>query len=225
MARRLAVGMLKGGAAKSTTACHCAIWLSLLGLGPVLVAEADTDLMTLEWISSVRDKLLELGGGDRRHRVDVVDMTHGLGRLHEMERNYRYSVVDVEPKREKLLREALWRPDRGGKDGNRTDLIIPVKPYPADIRKLPQTLTLAAEVDQHNPVIPRVLLVQVRLSAGHAKEVPAQLAAAGIPIFRTMITLKESIGYSLNTTYVDTAYSDVLGELDIITTEKDSTNG
>ncbi|MGW4774193.1 hypothetical protein ACWEO2_39895 [Nocardia sp. NPDC004278] len=217
--------MLKGGAAKSTTACQFAIWLSLLGLGPVLVAEADTDLMALEWINAVREKLLALGNGDRRHRIDVVDMTHGLARLPEMERNYRYSVVDVEPKREKLLREALWRPERGDKNSNRTDLIIPVKPYPADIRKLPQTLALAAEVDKHNPVIPRVLLVQVRASAGHAKEVPKQLAASGIPTFRTMIMLKESIGYSFRTTYVDKSYSDVLGELDIVPTEKDSTNG
>ena len=211
MTRRLVVGILKGGAGKSTTASQMAVWMALLGQGPILVGDADTDQTSFEWVMSVREKLLAAGGGDKA-RFDAVDLTAGrTRRLHDLERNYRYSVIDVEPKREELLREVLRQPKRD----ERTDLIIPIKPYPADVRKLPQTIALAKEVDQHNPVFPRALLVQVRLSASHATDFPKTLDEAGIPRFKTMIKLKESIGYSLNTTFVDEAYADVLAELGI----------
>ena len=183
----------------------------MLGLGPVLAGDADTDQTTYEWMMAVRDKLQEMSGGDPKSRIDPVDLTHGrTRRLHELERSYPFSVIDVEPKREELLREALWRPD-----GQPTDLIMPMRPYPPDVRKVPQTIALAHEVDQLNPVHPRALLVQVRLGTSHARDVPEMLDDNGIPRFKTLVTLKESIGYSLNTTFVDNVYADVLGELGI----------
>jgi cellulose biosynthesis protein BcsQ len=215
---RTVVGTLKGGVGKSTTVSQLAIWMALLGLGPVFVGDADTDLTTYEWIMAVREKLLEMSGGRANSRLDAFDLTGGrTKRLHELERSYPHSIIDVEPKRDKLLRETLWRPDTDQK----TNLVMPMKPYPPDVRKLPQTLELAGEVDRHNPVFPRVLLVQVRLRAGHSTDVPRQLSEAGIPQFKTMIRLKESIGYSLGTTLVDPAYAEVLTELGINPIRKD----
>ncbi|MFI6960020.1 hypothetical protein ACIBJI_41960 [Nocardia sp. NPDC050408] len=211
MARRLVVGTLKGGAT-STTASQLAIWLSLKGLGPVLVGDAGADRSTYEWITAIRERLLQLGGGSPSARIDAVNLSRArANRLHHLERDYAYSVIDVQAHRPELLQEMLKQPD-----GQQVDLIMPMKPYPLDARSLPRTLALAREVSQHNPVAPRVLLVQVRPGADHADRVPDMLSEKKIARFTTVITLRESIGFSPFTTSVDNSYADVLAELGII---------
>lgn len=213
MVRRLVVGTLKGGAATCITASQLAIWLSLQGRGPVLAADTTADQSTYEWMRAVRAQLLEKGAGSPAARIDAVDLSRGGGRrLHSLERTYAYSIVHVEPKRPDLLREMLRQAD-GAQQA--VDLIIPMKPYPLDLRKLPPTLALAREAGWSSPVAPRVLLVQVRMGADNAAKVPNMLDAKGIPRFQTAIALKESIGYSPFTIRVDAAYADVLAELGI----------
>lgn len=212
---RIVIGNLKGGAAKTTTTCQLAIWLALLGKGPIAAIDGDTDLATVEWLNLVAAKLASYGGG-ASSRIDVFDGTGlaNMKQVSQIERNggYKYSLIDVEPKSKILLEAALTdsrhRP---------VQLVIPANPYLPDLRKLPETLRVAAEVTKtSNAVNPRVLLSKIRFGTNHADSAPAQLEEHGIPRFRTLIPLRESIGYSWGTTIVDAAFADVIKELGII---------
>lgn len=195
---RLCVGSLKGGVGKTTSAVHLA--LGLARSGRTLLVDADPEQpQAFEWSGTAEDWPHErchvIQAGDRRLQ----------DRVRPMAPNYEHLVIDTGPKNRLMLRLAMTLVD---------DLIVPVAPSTAELRELPKTFALAAEVDTTHPLRAAVLLVQVRAGTRSLGEARALLGELDLPVFDAEVRLREQYRLAFGTVPGDLGdYEQVLTEL------------
>jgi chromosome partitioning protein len=168
---RLTVGNLKGGAGKTTTAIHLALGLSRSGR--TLLVDVDPEQpQAYEWSETAEDwpvgrcVVLAVASRDLARRVGpILD-------------DYEHVVFDVGPKNPALLRQAMSLSD---------DLLVPVAPSTGELREVPKTFELAAEVDAVHPLRACVLLVQVRTGTRSAWESRNLLEDFDLPVLDTQV--------------------------------------
>lgn len=192
------VGALKGGVGKTTTAVYLALALARLD-GRVLLVDADPD-------QSSSYRWADAAGQEWPADVDVRhEPSRDLERrLRPLVSRYEHVVVDVGPKNAGLLRQALTVSDR---------LIVPAAPRPLDLTELVPTFNVAADVDEHHPILAAVLLVMTRRTRSLA-ETREGLAGLDLPVMDAQVPLRESYALAYGTVPRDLgAYIDVLDEI------------
>src|SRR3954452_3901744 len=172
---KICVGNLKGGVGKTMTAVHLALGLSRSGR--TLLVDADPEQPHgYEW-SATADE------GPGEGLPVVQNATRDMAkRLAPMLADYQHVVFDVGPKNPALLRQAMLLSD---------DLIIPVAPSTGELRELPRTVDLAAEIDAIHPLRVTVLLVQIRSGTRSATEARSLLEDLGMPVLDAEVRLLE----------------------------------
>lgn len=198
-AMRIAVGNLKGGAAKTTTAVYLA--LGLAEQGRTLLIDADPE-------QSSAFRWSELAEDWPRHCVVVAVQSRRLTeRIEDLtaQASYDHVVIDTGPKNPMMLRQAMAYAQH---------VVVPVAPRPLDLAELPATYDLAAEVHTTAPLLASVLLVQVRAGTRSATEARELLVEDDMPVLRSQIRLRESFALAYGTVPADLAeYGDALIEL------------
>lgn len=194
---KLAVGNLKGGSGKSTTAVHLA--LGLARTGRVLVADADgTNRTVLKWSTLAEDwpaNVTVVGW-------EVPDLAK---RIRGIEADYDHVVIDTGPQRPDILKQALLA------TGN---LLVTVGPSPVELEQLPDTFALAAEVDALRETFAQVLLVRVRARTRSGAEARGYLNSKGLPVMAAEVGLREVYPLSFGAVPADLGdYDAVLDEL------------
>lgn len=172
---KLCIGNLKGGVGKTTSAVHLA--LGLARTGRTLLVDADPEQpQTYEWSATAEDWPVD--------RCTVVqNATRDLAkRITPMLADYDHVVLDVGPKNPALLRQAMMLAD---------ELVIPVAPSTGELRELPKTFELAADVDAIHPLSASALLVQVRVGTRSAVEAREILAELDMPVLATQVRFLE----------------------------------
>lgn len=172
---KICIGNLKGGVGKTTSAAHLALGLSRIGR--TLLVDSDPEQpQAYEWSTTAEDWPVE--------RCTVVqNATRDLAkRIAPMMADYEHVVIDVGPKNPALLRQAMMLTD---------DLIIPVAPSTGELRELPKTFELAADVDAIHPLRAAVLLVQVRVGTRSAVEAREVLSELGMPVLVSSVRFLE----------------------------------
>src|SRR4051794_37594106 len=172
---RICVGNLKGGVGKTMTAVHTALGLSRTGR--TLLVDADPEQpQSYEWSVTAEDWPVE--------QLSVVPIaTRDLAkRIAPMMGDYHHVIFDVGPKNPALLRQAMMLSD---------DLLIPVAPSTGELRELPKSFDLAAEIDLVRPLRAAVLLVQVRSGTRSGAEARAVLTEMGIPVLTSEVRFLE----------------------------------
>lgn len=191
---RLTIGNLKGGVGKTTTAVYLATLLA--HNGRTLLVDADAQASALDWSQAAHDlpcTVIPWATPDLAKRVQQV-----AG-------DYQHVVIDTGPGADAILRQALLVTDQ---------LIVPSVPAPLDLRRLPPTFALAAEVDAISAVTATALLTRVRAGTRAPGDARAVLADMSLPVCSTEIHLWESYAMTWGTTPTDTAeYTHVLAEL------------
>lgn len=198
LAMRIAVGNLKGGVAKTTTAIHLA--LGLARQGRTLLVDADPE-------QASASRWSELAGD--RWPADCVVVQLTTRRLYEqverLARDYQNLVLDIGPKNPFLLRQAMVSAEH---------LVVPAAPRPLDLAEVPKTFAMAAEVDAAKSLRASVLLVMVRAGTRSAADTRDLLTGMRVPVLHAQVRLKESISLAYGSAPDDLAdYDDVLAEL------------
>ena len=195
---RIAVGNIKGGVAKTTTAVHLALGLSRTGR--TLLVDADPEQTSaLAWS--------EAAGDDWPTACTVIPWaTRDLARrVAAVADDYVHVVIDTSPKNPLLLRQALTVADQ---------LVVPVAPRPLELRELPATFAVAAEVDAIHPLAVSVLLVQVRPRTRSSVEARTLLEGMGVPVLMAQTRLSEPLALAFGTAPTNLRdYEAVLTEL------------
>jgi chromosome partitioning protein len=195
---RITYGNFKGGVGKSTSSVYTALGLAAGG-GRVLLVDADaTNRTCLKWSSLAPDWPAT---------VTVVswEVPDLVRRVQAMARDYDHIVIDTGPQRPAILRQALMVTD---------ELVVTVAPSPVELEQLPDTFTLAAEIDAISPVFAQVLFVKVRLGTRSSLEARAYLDRLGVPVMDCEIRLREAYLLAYGTVPGDLAdYKPVLAEL------------
>jgi len=195
---KLCIGNLKGGVGKTMSAVHMALGLSRSGR--TLLVDADPEQpQAYEW-SETADKW------PAARCVVVPIASRDLARrVAPMMTDYEHVVFDVGPKNPALLRQAMTLSD---------DLIVPVAPSTGELRELPKTFDLAAEVDATHPLRPAVLLVQVRSGTRSGQEARGILASLDLPVLDAQVRLLETYRLAFGSVPDDLGdYEAVLAEL------------
>jgi chromosome partitioning protein len=195
---KLCIGNLKGGVGKTMTAVHLA--LGLARAGRTLLVDADPQQpQAYEWSETAADWPSE--------RCVVVAMASRdlARRVAPMMADYAHVVFDVGPKNPALLRQAMSLSD---------DLVVPVAPSTGELRELPKTFELAAEVDAVHPLRASVLLVQVRSGTRSATESRELLGELDLPMLDTQVRFLERYRLAFGSVPDDLGdYEAVLSEL------------
>lgn len=196
---KVTIGNLKGGSAKTTTAVHLA--LGLAADGRTLLVDADPEQpQAHEWAETA-------GEHWPVDRCTVVPLASRdlARRARPMLDDYVHVVFDVGPKNPALLRQALSLSEV---------LVIPSRPSTPELREIPKTMELAAEIDAVHPLAVAVLLVQVRTTTAAAAEARDLLADEGIPVMAAQVRLVNRFELAFGTVPTDLAdYGDVLREV------------
>lgn len=213
---RLTVGALKGGSGKTTTAVYLALGIARATGARVLLVDADPQAATAsDWAGSV----------NARHWHDpdtypawpdavVVVPWHGddLGRrIAQVADDYTHVIIDTGGESDRILAAALWVTD---------ELLVPVQPNPADVRRLPATFGVAANVHNARPGRPltaRVLLTRVSQRTVLYREATDLLERQQLPVMSAEVRLSlgaEGYAAAFGTVPHDLAdYATVLAEL------------
>lgn len=195
---KICVGNLKGGVGKTMTAVHLALGLSRSGR--TLLVDADPEQpQGYEWSATADDWPVD--------RCTVVqNATRDLAkRVAPMLADYQHVVFDVGPKNPALLRQAMMLSD---------DLIIPVAPSTGELRELPKTFDIAAEIDAVHPLRVAVLLVQVRSGTRSGIEARELLAELDMPALDAEVRFLERYRLAFGSVPADLGdYEQVLAEL------------
>jgi chromosome partitioning protein len=195
---KICVGNLKGGVGKTMTAVHLALGLSRTGR--TLLVDADPEQpQAYEWSTTAEDWPVE-------HCTVLQCATRDLAkRVAPLVGDYKHVVFDVGPKNPGLLRQAMTLSD---------DLIIPVAPSTGELRELPKTFDLAADIDAIHPLRVAVLLVQVRSGTRSGVEARALLLDLDMPTFEAEVRLLEGYRLAFGSVPADLGdYEKVLAEL------------
>lgn len=200
---KITVGNLKGGTAKTTTSVYLA--LALGKLGRTVLIDADPQGSALDWsVNSV----------DWPTSVTVIPWsTRDLSRrVKEVAADYDHIVIDTAPQHDVIMRQALLVTDH---------LIVPVTPSPLELRRLPHTFDLAAEIDGISPVYARVLLCKTRSGTKSAAEAREMLTDdLDLPVFDAQTSLWESYLLAWGTAPDDPLeYGEILKELQAVDAE------
>ena len=193
---KIAVANLKGGTGKTTTAVHLA--LGLARHGSVLLVDMDYGQpQSVQWS--------EQAGSAWPTSVDAVQSTSRADRVWLTADSYAYVVLDVGPKNDRLLRDALEFADR---------LVIPSRPTAGDLRELEAVYSVAADVDRHHPLTAAVLLTQTRAGTSNEREARELLARWDIPVYRAHIGMRKRYEISFGTAPLYLAdYEDLIEEI------------
>lgn len=175
---RLTIGCLKGGVGKTTSAVFLATALSADG-SRVLLVDADPQSQSAyDWAQ------LAIGRGYELPFVVLPWATNDLAkRIRGVAGEYDHVVVDVGGENPTMFRLAC---------SVAPDLLIPVSPSEAELRRLPATFEAANEAAQmaDTDVIPRILLVKVdtRTADGRAsRSFLAQAAEPPLPVLEAQV--------------------------------------
>lgn len=199
----LAVGYLKGGVAKSTSATLLAAALAQRTGQTVALLDTDqANATTTMWRRVAGDGWPELVTVERWEEDDdetAAEVSRRLLGAHD------HLVVDTGPGDRDVLRDVLTVAD---------DLLCPVPAAPAEVMSLKPTLSLAAKAARVRGVELHVLLTKVDKRTTEAREVRAQMEAMGLPVMTTEVPLRKSYRTAVATSPNDFgAYADVLDEL------------
>lgn len=194
---RVTVGNAKGGTAKTTTAVFLALGLGRTGR--TLLVDGDPQQSALDWTTNAADW--------PAHVVVIPWATRDLGRrVREVADDYRHVVIDTGPEQDAILRQALLATDR---------LIVPVAPSPIELRRLPATFDLAAEIDAIDPVFTSILLCKVRAGTRSADAARAWLDERDLPVMDAQTHLWEQYTLAWGSAPADLAeYDAILAELE-----------
>jgi chromosome partitioning protein len=195
---RVTFGNLKGGVGKSTSSVNLSLALAREGARVLLVDADGTNRTCMKWSTLAPDWPAA---------VTVVgwEVTDLARRVQAVMGDYDHIVIDTGPQRPAILRQALMVTD---------DLVIPVAPSPVELEQLPDTFTLAAEVDAVSPTFAQVLLVKVRSGTRSSIEARAFLTERELPVMDAEIHLWESYALAYGTVPSDLAeYPVVMKEL------------
>lgn len=200
---RITFGNLKGGVGKSTSSVLTSLVLAAEG-GRVLLVDADaTNRTCLKWSSLAEDW---------PSAVTVVswEVPDLARRVQAVEADYDHLVIDTGPQRPAILRQALTVTD---------DLVVTVAPSPVELEQLPDTFTLAAEVDAISPTFAQVLFVKVRRGTRSSIEARSYLTEHSLPVMGAEVHLLEAYSLAYGTVPAD------LGEYEMVVKELASEGG
>lgn len=174
---RITIGNLKGGVAKSTSALFLALYLAIVKGRRVLLIDADPLSQTAtDWIGVALADGLDVP-------LTVVTLTNPdtLARqVRDLAPAYDDVIIDTGGEHDLIFRAALMVTDQ---------LIVPVTPSPPELRRLPATFTVAAQIDAVSPVVARVLLVRVRKNTKALEKALKLLTEAQLPVMEATISL------------------------------------
>lgn len=195
---RVAVGNLKGGVGKTTTAMYLALGLARRDSAHrVLVVDAaPTQQSAFRWSQLTPDLpivVIPWATADLAKRIKAVAS------------DYAHVVIDTPGQRDDLLRQAVLVADQ---------LIVPLGPTPMEVSDLAQTFQIAAEVEALHPIDIRVLITRARTGTVSLRETLALLDEREIPRFSALIHAREAYAGAFGSS-PDTIgeYDDVLLEL------------
>jgi chromosome partitioning protein len=197
---RLTVGNLKGGVAKSTSSIYIALVLAILYGGRVLLVDADgTNRTCLKWSSLAPDWPASITVVS----WEVPDLAR---RVQAIQADYDHVIIDTGPQRPAILRQALMVTN---------DLIVPVAPSPVELEQLPDTFTLAGEVDAISPTFAQVMFSKVRRGTRSSVEARRYLTDHELPVMTAEIHMLEAYPLAYGTVPTDLAeYEAVVKELE-----------
>jgi chromosome partitioning protein len=197
---RATIGNLKGGVAKSTSSVYIALVLAIIKGGRVLLVDADaTNRTCLKWSTLAADWPASITVVS----WEVADLAR---RVQAVAADYDHIVIDTGPQRPAILRQALMVTD---------DLIVPVAPSPVELEQLPDTFTLAAEVDAISPTFAQVMFAKVRRGTRSSVEARNYLTERELPVMTAEIHLLEAYPLAYGTVPADLSeYEVVVKELE-----------
>lgn len=204
---RIALGGLKGGLGKSTSAWMLAWALHRRGGGDVLLVDADPSSQTVADSHRVVVSSGDVVPFDVLSWPTAEGLVAGV-RAHMRRLGTRHLIVDTGGETEEILQQACLLC---------TDLIVPVAPNVPDLRRIPATLATAASVSSLNDVRVHVLLTACDSTAGDAPAARAWMRHEDRqwPVLRAQVP--DTVLYKRGLFSVpDRAgvYDDVLDELD-----------
>lgn len=165
-AKVFTIAQQKGGAGKTTIACHLAVALAEGGRKKVAVVDIDPQRSLSRWHEMREQKL---GKGKSGLTLSTIGGWRTQGEVDRLKQTMDYVVIDSPPHAETEARIALRAADL---------VILPVQPSPMDLWAVQPTLDLARQekadvVLVFNRMPPRGVL---------ADEVTAQARELGVPI-------------------------------------------
>ncbi|MEQ7008456.1 ParA family protein [Actinopolymorpha sp. B17G11] len=183
---RITFGGLKGGISKSTSAVHIAIGLAARG-ERVLLVDADPQAATvLDWSTSAGDSWPDA--------IVVVPwpVSDLAKKVSAIAGDFDSIIIDTGGESDTLLAQALLVTD---------ELVIPSGTTLAEIRRLPATFQLAANIElmKQTPLSARILLTKVRAGTRSSADARQLLESEGFPIMEAEIPLRERYSQAFGT--------------------------
>jgi chromosome partitioning protein len=200
MIMKVCIANQKGGVGKTKTAVHLALGLSRSGR--TLLVDADPNqAAAYEWAGTAGEHW------PSESCVVVQESSRELvRRVRPMMADYQHVVFDVGPKNPVLMRQAMSLSD---------GVVVPARPTTDELRELPKTFEVAAEVDAIHPLWVAVLLVQVRPGTTSEQDARELLTSFDMPAFEAQVRLLKRYEQSFGTVPLDDLgdYEAVLSEL------------
>lgn len=202
---RITVGMLKGGASRTTTAVYLALAEHARSGKPVLLVDADPANGTaFEWAEDAR----EAGQWPEGVQVAYWPVASLAKRVKAAGVD---SVVIDTGNDAAAIRSALEVTDH---------LVVPVAPTGTESTGLRPTLESAAEVAQRRPIQLSLLLTRVRRTKSRVESRAALQEHLGLRVLTTEIPMLERFAAAYGTVPDDLSpYTDVIEELHAIEEE------
>lgn len=199
----LAVGYLKGGTAKSSSATMLALALAHRTGQTVALLDTDQANATVTmWRRVAGDNWPSTVTVERWEETDdetAAEVSRRLLASHD------HLVVDTGPGGKDILRDVLTVAD---------DLLCPVPAAPAEVMSLKPTLALAAKASRVRGVELHLLLTKVDKRTTEARETREQMDAMGLPVMATEVPARKFYRTAVGSAPTDFgAYADVLEEL------------
>ena len=200
MIMKICIANMKGGVGKTKTAVHLALGLSRTGR--TLLVDADPNQSAAAEWSEAAGEAWPLD----RCAVWPCATKDFVRRVTPMMGDYQHLVIDVGPKNPLLMRQAMSLTD---------GVIVPARPTTDELRELPKTFDIAAEVDAIHPLWVSVLLVQVRPGMTAEQDARELLAGLDMPAFDSFVRLLKRYEQSFGTVPLDDLgdYENVLTEM------------
>ena len=201
---RITVGILKGGASRTTTAVYLALAEHARTGGRVLLVDADPANGTaFEWVEDARER----GGWPAGVEVAYWPIGSLPKRLAAASNEYGSVVVDT-GNDATTIRAALEAADH---------LVVPSAPTGTESTRLTPTLQAAAEVAARRPIELSLLLTRVRRTRSRGEARSALESELGLRVLAVEVPLLERFASAYGTTPGDLSpYTDVIDELHTI---------
>lgn len=198
---RITVGMLKGGATRTTTSIYLALAEQERSGDRVLLVDADSANGTaFEWVEDAQ------ASGEWPEEVEVAywPVSSLVKRVKAVEDRYDSIVIDT-GNDASAVRAGLQVTDH---------LLLPIAPTGTESTRLRPTLEAAAEVAQRRPIELSLLLTRVRRTRSKIESRTALEEHMGLRVLRTEIPLLERFAAAYGTRPTDlTPYTEVVDEL------------